>query len=149
MTLFRLIALALIAVSLAALGMSLQGPARPAAGPAETDAKGGIAPVPPLGALAQTRTRPLFTADRRAPPRPREESPSAESGRILGRYDVVGALSLDGEAIIALRALEDGRVLRLRAGDMLDGWRVAEADLTGFRLDRRGETMTVPIGGEP
>lgn len=92
--------------------------------------------LPELGALPETRQRPLFSPDRK----PAAGAPPVETGssRLIG---IVGASG-------ARRAmLRDGAGTRMvGAGDRLDGWTVHAVEADRLVLSRSAEQVILPIG---
>lgn len=98
--------------------------------PLETAAPLEIAAVPSIESLRDTRVRPLFLADRRAP------APEAVAGAPPQRperldYDLIGVTLFEGRGTALVRDRKAGRVLRLAEGQRLGQWRV-----TGIAPDR-------------
>lgn len=94
--------------------------------------------------------RPLFSAARRPPP---PEAPGVpvedpNDDRLFGAYEIVGVVSLGGEAVAMVRS-EDGALLRLRSGDVLptrDGPAdVREITLERLTFERAGDTVVAPV----
>ncbi len=106
------------------------------------------APLPPLAALDANQRRPLFEASRRPLPAP-EAQPHPENALILGRYALIGVLSVGGQPKVALRRAEDGAILRLTDGDRLDGWQVHDVTMDGFRLARNGKALAFSFDESP
>jgi hypothetical protein len=73
-----------------------------------------------LGSFMASLDRPLFSATRRPPPKPAEAPPvvvdTLASVRVLGLYSSGGT---SGGAIVR----SEGKVVRLKQGDTLGGWR--------------------------
>jgi general secretion pathway protein N len=86
--------------------------------------------------LSSTRERPLFAPTRRPPPKPvapvvsRVEPPAPPPPP--PSLVVLGIVSEDGEGRAAVRAGDKGdkggKVVRVRAGDDLDGWKVGRVE---------------------
>ena len=89
-------------------------------------------------ALRDITERPLFAPSRRPPPFPAPVAaapvvapPPAPS---TPDYTLVGIIRDGDRAIALLRSRSDGRNLRIEAGDMVGGWRIATVDARSVRL---------------
>lgn len=119
---------------------------------------------PGLEALSATRERPLFSPTRRPPPPPppprppppvEEDEPGPEP-ELPAEADpplsatLVGIV-LGGDRPLAVLAAE-GKTLRLREGESLEGWRLARIEALSAVLERDGEQVELqlrPAGGAP
>ena len=130
---------------------------------------GWAGPAGPLDALrledlSATRERPLFAPTRRPPPPPRVEA-SPEVAPVETKavavvaepppFDLVGVVIGPGAAIALLRNKTTSQVVRLRAGEDSDGWRIGELGVRSVVLDRDGRRESLalaapqPMGGAP
>lgn len=117
---------------------SSQGFAAVEAGPNDTEVTGLGGPlenplasldVAALGAIVE---RPLFTPSRRPPPMPEPviaprlpvASPPAPPSPPPG-YVLLGVIRDGDRAIALLRGREDGRNIRVEAGDVIGGWEIS------------------------
>ena len=101
--------------------------------------EGGVLPSPlaaqPLDRLSATRERPLFSPTRRPPPRPPpvvvapEPPPPPPPPPDVALFGIV----MDGDEVHAVvRAGPAAKITRVRVGDDIGGWKVAQID--GRRL---------------
>jgi hypothetical protein len=115
-------------------GLSIRPP--PLAGEGR---EGGVLPSPlaaqPLDRLSATRERPLFSPTRRPPPRPPpvvvapEPPPPPPPPPDVALFGIV----MDGDEVHAVvRAGPAAKIMRVRVGDDIGGWKVAQID--GRRL---------------
>jgi hypothetical protein len=125
------------------IAMPVARPAAPAAGTAVA--------APP--ALAEILERPVFAPGRRrivpiaeaqaAPPPPPPARPPLSASHVL-----MGWTTTDGQLVAWLRQQSGGRVIRLRAGEGLDGWTLAGT--AGRRMlvfERNGARQTLGVPG--
>ncbi len=116
-------------------GLSIRPP--PLAG--EGREGGAVLPSPlaaqPLDRLSATRERPLFSPTRRPPPRPPpvvvapEPPPPPPPPPDVALFGIV----MDGDEVHAVvRAGPAAKIMRVRVGDDIGGWKVAQID--GRRL---------------
>lgn len=99
--------------------------------------------MPPLQAFAETVARPLFLATRLDAPDTARAA--ADKALILGRYAFVGAVSAPGRSIVLLAPAGGGATVRVREGEVLDGWTVREIGADYMRLERDGTESLVPL----
>ena len=93
--------------------------------------------LPPLEALGESLSRPLFRASRRAPePEPVATEPIKAEPL---DYDLVGISLFDGRRVALVRKRRGGRVLRVTEGGKLDQWRVTAID--SKRLEVRSDSL--------
>jgi hypothetical protein len=87
-----------------------------------------LAPLPPVAGLSETVERPLFTETRRPEPAPDQPTTVASAGG--GGLPPTGLLSgviiVDGEPVALLLEARETAAKRLRVGDRVEGWEVAE-----------------------
>lgn len=79
--------------------------------------------VPPLEALRETLSRPLFLASRRAPEPEAAAAPPPPKAEPLD-YGLIGVTLFDGRRVALVRPRNGGRVLRVTEGARLGQWRV-------------------------
>lgn len=99
--------------------------------PAPGDAIANPVELQPLDRLSATRERPLFSSTRRPPPKPavapaaRQEPPPppAPPPSVV----VLGIVSEDGVGRAAIKSAGD-KVVRVRAGDDVGGWKVERVE---------------------
>jgi general secretion pathway protein N len=111
--------------------------------PAAANAAGTANPLASLDkeALRDITERPLFAPSRRPPPLP---APVAAAPAVAPLpappstpdYTLVGIIRDGDRAIALLRSRSDGRNLRIEAGDIVGGWRIAAVDARSVRLKR-------------
>ncbi|MDB5944740.1 MAG: hypothetical protein JWQ13_4306 [Ramlibacter sp.] len=99
-----------------------------------------------LGSFVAALDRPLFAATRRPPPKP-EEAPAVVADtlgdvRILGLYSTGGT---SGGGIV--RA--EGKIRRVRQGDVLGGWTIKEVRPHELLLARGNEERTLDVKRGP
>jgi hypothetical protein len=137
-----------------ATALLASAPAFAADGASQVHVEDGAAPASPLAGepldrLATTRERPLFSPTRRPPPPPVVQSaappPPPPPPPNVALFGVV----MDGdEARAIVRTGPAAAVMRVRVGDDIGGWRVAQID--GRRivlvLDDRIATFTMFAG---
>ena len=107
-----------------------------------------MAAVPPKGAFAEITARPVFNQDRRPDPVREATVPSdnvAEQAGDLSQFRVVGIVT-DRELQLALVLTPGGTTARVRAGDMIDGWRIEKVDVSGLTASdgTRSARMVIP-----
>jgi len=106
-----------------------------------------LAAMPAATAFAAITARPLFNRDRKPdplPPPPEAPKPAIELGD-LAQFRLEG-LVMSSDAQLALVRKGGAQVLRLRPGDMLDGWKVEKIDSKGVSISGgdRSELLTIP-----
>jgi hypothetical protein len=160
MTVLRLALLMVVLVAGAMLAADfgpVDPPTRAVAAPSDASSLTGEArapPPPPLETLAETRTRPLFVADRRppappAPPSPPAPAPPSVHPVVLDRYAVIGDFVIAGRRRLMLAPLAGGPSLRLAEGERLDDWTAVELRPDTLVLDRDGERRVFKIIADP
>jgi len=127
-------------------------PIRAAAPGAEEEARVGVqgeAPsMPPLAAFAETLERPLFSESRRpAESETLAEAPDdSDAARPAAGGFLLSAVVITDESRVALlRGPESRALARLREGETLDGWSVAEIRADSVLLRHADETQRVPL----
>lgn len=111
------------------------------------DAAAALPDLPAMAALdsfAETVNRPLFLATRRDLP-DAAAAPGRDENLILGRYAFVGAVAAPGRSLVLLAPADGGPTLRLREGEVLDGFKVQEIGVDFLRLERDGSETLVPL----
>lgn len=95
----------------------------------------------PLFSPTRRPPRPVnLTAERQAPPPPREQKPNPP------RFDLLGVVSDSQRAIAVLRRKEDGLHFRVEAGDRIDGWQVRQVEKQAVRIRwENGEEITLKV----
>lgn len=120
------------------------GPPSGAAQPAADAFALDLPPPVPLAELAAALERPLFTQSRRPPAAP-VAAPS--------QLDAVlaGVLSDGAEKVAIVVAPGADRALRLREGDVFQGWRVERVEDEAVVLERDGRTerLVLTFRGPP
>jgi general secretion pathway protein N len=113
----------------------------------------------PLGSLAATRERPIFSPSRRPPPPPvlaavnptsaKPPPKAAEPDHPL--LSPVGMIVGGAESIAVFVDQATNDVIRLRIGEGHDGWilRSVEGRKASFEKNRRTATLTLPPHGVP
>lgn len=97
-------------------------------------------PMPPLASLTETAARPLFSASRRPPAPATQAKPApvaAKPTRLVG-YRLTGIVRSSSHRLILLTEEKSGRVVELREGDLVDGWRLISIGAEQIRLTRDG-----------
>ena len=95
--------------------------------------------------------RPLFSAVRRPPPPETPGAPLADprDDLLLGRYEIAGVVML-GDGAMAMLRDEDGRLIRIRAGDKLPTRRgeaeVVAISMTALTFREGGEKVVASVG---
>jgi hypothetical protein len=93
------------------------------------------ADVPPLPAYRAIAMRPLFNQDRRPDPPPAPPAPPKPALPGAESYQLVGII-LSSELHMALvQRRSDSKVVRVQAGDTLDGWTVKAVSDDGVELN--------------
>ena len=107
--------------------------------------------IPALATLGETTARPLFTATRRPPapetaakPVPNKTRPA----RLVG-YRLTGIVRSSSHRLILLTEEKSGRVVELREGDKVDGWRLISIGTDNIRLSRDGIEIDLLEAGAP
>jgi hypothetical protein len=141
------IAVRLVAVWLVACGLGASGQTRP-------EPSAGVAnPVAaqPLDRLSVTRERPLFSPSRRPPPPP--SAPVAQSAAPVlppaaPSVDLFGIVSDEEGARAIVRAGPGNKILRIRVGDEIGGWKVSQIEgrKLVLSLGERSTTFTLFSG---
>ena len=99
---------------------------------------------PPLAALSETRTRPLFFASRRPPaaavamPATAEPPPAR-----LDRYRLTGIVRSSAKLMILLQESATGRVVELHEGERIEGWTVTRIEENLARLVSGGREIVL------
>jgi general secretion pathway protein N len=109
-----------------------------------------------LKSLDATRSRPLFTPSRKAPapppkaaeaPAPEQEAPQKPAAPKAepGQFVLMGVVAGEAESIALLRYKKTGEMLRMRKGDVFDGWQLeeVEADRVVLRKDEAEEELVL------
>ena len=95
-----------------------------------------------LGSFMAALDRPLFSSTRKPPAKPEEPPPvvvdTLASVRVLGLYSTGGT---SGGAVVR----SEGRVVRLKQGDMLGGWTVKEVRPLELVLARGAEQRRLDV----
>ena len=139
MTLLRPISVAVLLALTPAPVVAADASPQPPPSPPALPAEGGVLPSPlaaqPLDRLSATRERPLFSPTRRPPPRPPpvvvapEPPPPPPPPPDVALFGIV----MDGDEVHAVvRAGPAAKITRVRVGDDIGGWKVAQID--GRRL---------------
>jgi len=109
---------------------------------------GGAAPPSPLAAqpldrLSATRERPLFSPTRRLPPTPVVSAPQPPPPP-PPPPDVAlfGIVMESDEAHAVVRTGADGKIMRVRVGDDIGGWKVAQIEGRRLVLSRDDRIAT-------
>ena len=97
--------------------------------------------------LNETIDRPLFSPTRRAfvsPSRGVIIAPTTPSYRSKKfSYKLLGVLISKGRSIALIRDLSDGRNIRVRLGDRVQGWSIGKVGRHQISLNKRGEKSMV------
>lgn len=105
--------------------------------------------------LTETRDRPLFSPNRRPPPRTVEAPPAPAPVAAVVKppvnepppFDLVGVVIGADARLVLLASHRGGAVSRLRRGDQQDGWRVAEINIRSVVLERDGREELLALAG--
>jgi hypothetical protein len=99
-----------------------------------------------LDEFAATRDRPLFTPSRRPPPLPMAHSvePRLAPPPNLTLFGIL--VDAEGPSAI-VRDTPSGKAVRVRVGDDLDGWKIAQIDDRQLVLSFDGRSVTFTIFG--
>lgn len=91
-----------------------------------------MAALPAKETFAEITARPLFNRARKPDPAsaPVDFTASAEQTADLAQFRVVGIVT-DRQTQLALVQTPDGATTKIRAGDMLEGWRIEKIDVSG------------------
>jgi hypothetical protein len=103
--------------------------------------------APPLDRLSATRERPLFTPSRRAPPPPPPVGSAApvESAASPPSISLLGVIiAVEGPRAVINDATRN-KVVRLRIGDEIDGWKVRQIDERLLVLGRDGRSASFKL----
>ncbi len=94
--------------------------------------------MPPLEAFAAVVERPIFSPDRRPP----AAEAALKEDSAAPQAVLTGIIIAESERIALVRTEADGRIVRLRPGQRVDGWRLVavEPDRAMFR---RGEAEVI------
>lgn len=104
--------------------------------------------------LSATRERPLFAPTRRPPPAPSVEAPppppvvEVKAVAVVAEpppFDLVGSVVGAESAFVLLRNKTSSLVVRLRAGEEAEGWRVGEIGLRSVALEREGRHESLAL----
>ena len=98
----------------------------------------------PLGEVSAALDRPLFTQSRRPP-----AAPAAPPSRL--EATLAGVLTDGPEKVAIVVSAGVDRALRLREGDVFQGWRVARIENDAILLERggRSERLVLTFRGTP
>lgn len=123
----------------------------------ETSLRGNPLWAVPLGALAQTRARPIFSPSRRPPsppvvaaappPAPKAPPPPREPDRL--KLTLLGTVIGTSERIGVFFDETAKEVIRIRAGASHDGWSLSSVErrAASFEKNRQETTLTLPPPG--
>jgi hypothetical protein len=106
----------------------------------------------PLGELAATRDRPLFVPDRRPPPPVSVVHEAAPPPLPVDPPSLsLLAIILDGHQRAIVRMESTGKILRLQAGDTIEGWRIARVEKQRIEIahDSRAIDITMFKNDQP
>jgi hypothetical protein len=142
-------------------GQSAEKPEVPDSLPRDGGSGGQPSPLPgsnPLARitlrdLAATNARPLFAPDRKpvpepaapippavveAPAPPPEPEPDEQAPPIeIGNFDLLGVVSADGQTIALLRYKPTNSLVRVRQGEVVEGWTVERIGRRRIVLQQR------------
>lgn len=127
------------------------GPASPSPGAAPNPAPIAAPAIPALSALNETTARPLFTVSRRPPAPETAAKPALEKARparLVG-YRLTGIVRSSSQRLILLTEEKSGRVVELREGEQVDGWRLTSIEADNIRLARDGIEFNLLEAGAP
>jgi hypothetical protein len=96
--------------------------------------------IPALSSLNETIARPLFSATRRPPApetAPKPAPAKTRPARLVG-YRLTGIVRSSSHRLILLTEEKSGRVVELREGEQVDGWRLTSIGTDNIRLSRDG-----------
>jgi general secretion pathway protein N len=103
--------------------------------------------------LTVTRERPLFRSTRRPPLAAPVAAPTAEPPQVEEQtatlqpppFDLIGAVVGKDTAIALLRNKSTNQIVRMRAGDEAEGWRVTTIGSRTVALERDGRTQSLAL----
>lgn len=104
--------------------------------------------IPSLGQLSETLERPLFLASRRPPAPEVLPARAAKPIESIG-FDLVGVTLFDGQRIALLEPTGGGRVQRIRVGQRLEGWRLAEIGPSAVLFRQAGQSEALRLLDQP
>lgn len=109
-----------------------------------------------LDDLTASRERPLFAPSRRPPPAARVEPPPAvELAPEVAKaappppFDLVGAVVGENARFALLRQRATNKVVRLRPGEVAEGWRVTTIGIRSVVLERDGRSDALALTSTP
>jgi general secretion pathway protein N len=102
--------------------------------------------APSLNRLSATRERPLFTPSRRAaPPPPVASAAPVESAAAPPQIALLGVIiAVEGPRAV-IHDMASNKVVRVRIGDEIDGWRVRQIDERLLVLWRDGRSASFKL----
>lgn len=103
--------------------------------------------APSLDRLSATRERPLFTPSRRAPPPPPPVASAApvESAGSPPSISLLGVIiAVEGPRAV-INDLTRNKIVRVRIGDEIDGWKVRQIDERLLVLWRDGRSASFKL----
>ena len=114
-----------------------------------TSPAGPVNPLaaPSLDRLSATRERPLFTPSRRAPPPPPPAASAApvESAAAPPSISLLGVIiAVEGPRAV-INDMTRNKIVRLRIGDEIDGWKVHQIDERLLVLGRDGRSASFKL----
>jgi hypothetical protein len=117
---------------------------------AETASPGGVTnplAAPSLDRLSATRQRPLFTPSRRAAPPPSPVAVAAPVESVAGppRIALVGVVIGEEGPRAVVNDMALNKIVRVRIGDEVDGWKVREIDERLLVLWRDGRSTSFKL----
>jgi hypothetical protein len=110
----------------------------------------GRTKTPPLANYEVIVARPLFNVGRRTDPAPPAPAPPKPPPLpVVESYRLVGLVLSPGLRLALVARPQGGDLLRLRPGDMLDGWNVEAVDTNGVVLSGQGNTAHMKVTRAP
>jgi len=102
--------------------------------------------APSLNRLSATRERPLFTPSRRAaPPPPVASAAPAESAASPPQIALLGVIiAVEGPRAV-INDMASNKIVRVRIGDEIDGWKVRQIDERLLVLWRDGRSASFKL----
>jgi hypothetical protein len=101
--------------------------------------------VPPLTAYRAIAMRSLFNQDRRPDPPPAPPAPPKPALPGAESYQLVGIILSSDLHMALVQRRSDSRVVRVQAGDTLDGWTVKSVSDDGVELNGPNAALQLVI----
>lgn len=139
-----------LVVEIALLGLfaAADDSAGPDAGPATSyrpDTSNTTLTIPPIVQFREVIERPLFIEGRRPPKTQSSRTSSVEAVQLNGKWKVTGIFLAGEQSFVHVESVRDKKTTRLKAGAMLDGWRVASIEQNIVRFSNGAQSASLEL----